>query len=309
VERLRLARKWRFDATALKRLIEYIRMHDIRILHAHGTSWVIAAVTSLFPPCPAVIWHDHFGEYAIHERPAWLYRLLTHRFRAVVAVNQPLAEWARGRLRVPAERVWYIPNFVCEPPPTGSLPDLPGTAGARIVCVANFRPQKDHPTLLRAMAVVTKHLPTAHLLLVGFPSEPRYLEHVRCLITRLGLEGHVSVLGPRQDVTSILAACDIGVLSSVSEGLPLALIEYGMAGLPAVATRIGQCAEVLEEGRSGILVGPQAPDALAEALLRLLSSPDLRTSCGERFRCRARQMYGQAPVLEQICRVYDTVLA
>src|ERR1019366_2381799 len=170
------------------------------------------------------------------------------------------------RLHVPTERVWYIPNFVV-PAPDSQPPILPGARGARIVCVANLRPQKDHCTLLRAMALVVRRHPVAHLLLAGATKDPVCLDLVKTEISRLALDANVSLLGERHDVAAILQVCDIGVLSSASEGLPLALIEYGMAGLPAVATEVGQCPEVLDQGRAGMLVAPGAPKLLAEALL------------------------------------------
>ena len=85
-------------------------------------------------------------------------------------------------------------------------------------------------------------------------------------ISNLGLERNVSILGERHDVSGIPKACDIGVLSSTYEGLPMSLLEYGAAGLAAVATSVGQCVDVLDKGRAGILVPPQAVDSLSAAI-------------------------------------------
>ena len=304
-----LARRHRFDIGAIRRLVHFIQAQRIQILHAHETSLFIAAVASLFPPWPAVVWHDHFGLYVTVERPVWLYRLATRRADQIIAVNQPLVEWARQKLGVPSERVCYIPNFVEVPQDVGQPQPLPGIAGKRIVCVANFRAQKDHFNLLRAMNLVVKQLPAAHLLLVGGVGERAYFESIKLEITRLGLEKKVSVLGERQDVYAILKGCDVGVLSSASEGLPLALLEYGMAGLPAVATRIGECAEVLDEGRVGILVPPGSHDQLAEALLQLLQSPERRSALGRQFHRRVQELHSPGAVVKQVCSVYETILS
>ncbi|MBA3257810.1 MAG: glycosyltransferase family 4 protein [Pyrinomonadaceae bacterium] len=309
VGRLRLERERRFDVKALGRMTDYIQRNQIQILHAHGPSLFIAAMAAFFPPHPALIWHNHYGRYALEDRPAWLYRLATRRVSGVIAVNRPLVEWSQRQLRVPAERTWYVPNFVSEAERNGEpLSDLPGKAGGRIVCVANLNSEKDHLTLLRAMALVIRQAPVAHLLLVGAANEPAYLDLVRKEISRQDLGQHISLLGQQQDVSAILRACDIGVLSSASEGLPMALLEYGMAGLPTVATRVGQCAEVLDDGRAGILIPPAAPDKLAEALVSLLRSPERRTILGNRFYRRVREVYSPGPVIQQISRVYDTVI-
>ena len=77
-------------------------------------------------------------------------------------------------------------------------------------------------------------------------------------------------MGPRNDVPAILRACRIGVLSSASEGLPLALLEYGKHGLAAVSTAVGQCPEVLDNGYAGVLVPASSPDQFSDAIVGLL---------------------------------------
>jgi glycosyltransferase involved in cell wall biosynthesis len=154
-----------------------------------------------------------------------------------------------------------------------------------------------------------RRAPAAHLVLAGAASGAKHLDLIRNEASRLGLQNSVSVLGPRDDVEAILRMSDIGVLSSRSEGLPLALIEYGMAGLPAVATRIGQCPEVLDEGRAGSLVTPGEPAQLAEALLDLVESPKRRAEMAERLRNRVQELYSPGPIMERVCQVYDAVLA
>jgi len=307
VQHLSLGRRARFDVAALRRLATFAKAHDVRVLHAHGTALFVGLVVSMMPPFPAVIWHVHFGGHA-EERSPWLYRLAARWTRGIITVNEALAEWARARLRVRPERVWYIPNFSCLPISRGSDPKLPGTPGSRIVCVANLRPEKDHGTLVRAMAIVANAVPSAHLSVVGRLPDPGHADAIRQHVARLGIERHVSILGERQDVADILRESDIGVLSSVAEGFPLALVEYGQAGLVAVATRVGQCAEVLDEGRAGVLVERSNPEALARALIRLLHAQSERRRLGDRLRRRVQEVYGPAPIINRICSVYDTVL-
>jgi glycosyltransferase involved in cell wall biosynthesis len=159
------------------------------------------------------------------------------------------------------------------------------------------------------MARVIRQVPTANLLLVGAAIEPEYSAVVQREIVQQGLERNIALLGVRQDVYSILKACDIGVLSSASEGLPLALIEYGMAGLAAVATNVGQCGEVLDEGRAGILVPPASPEQLAEALLSLLKFPERRLALGKQLYRRVQEHYSPKCIIEQVCQVYERVLS
>lgn len=308
VGRLRLARVRRFDAGALARLVRYVRRHDIQLLHAHSTAVFTAAAASVFAPWPAVVWHDHFGRDIGQRRP-WPYRPLASRIAGVIAVSSLLADWASAALGVPAERIRYIPNFVVPPSGGTAVPTLPGVPGFRIVCVANWREQKDHATLLEAFALVMRRAPAAHLLLVGTESQDAYGERIRQDISRLGLQAHVTRLGYRPDVAALLTGADIGVLSSRSEGLPLALLDYGRAGLAVVATSVGQCAEVLDHGRAGALVKPGSPDDLASAIVGLLEHAEGRASAARAFQARVASVYSPERAVHQVCQLYQVVLA
>jgi glycosyltransferase involved in cell wall biosynthesis len=310
VGRLRLQRRRTLEWRAVRQLADYIEQRHIRLLHAHGSALFMArAGAALARGRTTVLWHDHYGRYLEVERPAWLYRLMTHHIGGIITVNEPLAEWARRRLRVPAERIWYVPNFVCQAEEADAAPMLPGKSGARIVCVANLRPQKDHLTLIRALELVKRVHPQAHLILVGSSFDRVQLACVLEEIAQQGLTGDVTYLGERRDVSAILRACDIGVLSSASEGMPLALIEYGMARLPVVATAVGQCAEILDQGRAGCLVPAAAPKALAQALLHLLQHPAQAAALGARFYNHVQAHYSAEVVTQRIGRIYESVLA
>lgn len=302
-----LNRRGRFDVAALYRMAAYCAREEIQLLHAHGSSIFLARISALLSNSPAAVWHDHYGRCELGGRPPWLYRIAT-RGAGVIAVNRPLLEWSRTKLAVPEDRSWYVPNWVEPVPAAPVAPDLPGSSGRRVVCVANFRAQKDHITLLRALARVKEVVPDVHLLLAGDATEPRYAQYVRTQIGLLQLAGNVTCLGPREDVVSILEASDVGVLSSVSEGLPLALLEYGMAGLPVVATDVGQCSEVLDQGRVGALVPRSAPHQMAEALIRLLQSPELRAHQGAAFKQHVSSRYSPDAAVRQICEIYRMML-
>ena len=316
VGQLALGRRSRFDISAIRRLADYIRTQEISILHAHGSSLFVAALAASFSPQPIVIWHAHFGRVALENQRAWAHRFVARKIAGAIAVNRQLAEWCRDRLAIRTDQVWYIPNMVCAP--LTASPDalnLPGSKGSRIVCVANLRAEKDHITLVRAMGLVVRHHPDAHLFLVGAHSDSTYsatsayFDAVKREVSRHSLERHVLFLGQREDISTVLGSCDIGVLSSKTEGLPVSLLEYGMAALPVVATQVGECAEVLDLGRAGVLVPPQSPAALAEGLMSLLRSRERREVLGERFSQRVKEFYSAASIMAQVCQVYDTVLA
>jgi len=306
-----LDRKFRFDLAALVRFRRFIWRENIQLLHCHGSSVFFGRIASMFQRSHKVrvIWHDHYGRCEFNDRPVTPHRLAMWGAAGVIAVNHSLAEWARRELRIPSDRVWYVRNFVTLSEHNADTTKvLPGRRGFRIVCVANMRPQKDHFTLIRAMATVCKHHPEAYLLLAGAPVDVNYMESLRREVDSLKLNSKVSFLGQVQGVASVLKNCDIGVLSSASEGLPLSLIEYGWAGLPTIATTVGQCAEVLDNGRAGILLPPSSPEKLADALRALLDSPSLRREYSHRFHEFVRDTFDPAVIVNQICGIYDTVL-
>jgi glycosyltransferase involved in cell wall biosynthesis len=308
IGRLRLHRAGRFDPGAVRRLVSYVATNDIRLIHAHGTSLFLAVVTAAFRPHPAVVWHDHFGRFEHEKRSVRVYRPAVRRTAAVIAVTEALAEWSRRRLGARPDRVFYVPNLILPPETDSTAEGLPGRKGSRVVCVANFRRQKDHLGLVLAFASILRQRPEAHLLLVGAPVEPETESGVRRLLSREGLDRSVSLLGSRNDVPGILRACDVGVLGSLSEGFPLSLVEYGWARLPVVATRVGQCEEILDGGEAGVLVPPAAPEALAKAILDLLGSAERRNELGQRLRARVESEYGPERSLQRICDVYQSVL-
>jgi glycosyltransferase involved in cell wall biosynthesis len=308
VTHLDLERKGRIDLASLRRLVGFIRQQQVDIIHAHGTSLFFSALAAFFAPRVKLIWHVHFGRFAAEERPARIYRLAAKRIVGVIAVNQPLAQWARAGLRFPADRVWYVPNFVVEPASASPSVPLPGTPGKRIVCVANLRPEKDHLMLVEAMKEVTEADPSATLLLVGNDANQAHATKVKERIHQHALQNNIVLLGSRSDVGAILRECDIGVLSSASEGMPLAPLEYGMAGLPTVATRVGQVPEVLDEERAGVLVAPGQPGEMATALLKLLRSAELRARLGGELKRRVREKYSEAAAMREVLRIYETVL-
>jgi glycosyltransferase involved in cell wall biosynthesis len=303
-----LRRKGRFDVFAIIRLAEFIRHEHIGIIHAHTTSLFLGAILTLVNPRLKLVWHDHAEQKSAGEWRVLVYRPFVRQAQAVFTVTRGLARWAVLSLGLPKDRVLYLPNFVEAQQPICISLVLPGVIGKRLVCVANIRSQKDHLTLLQAFNQVIKDEPQAHLLLVGAESDSYLAEQVRQESWRLGLESNLTFLGPREDVPLILANCDIGVISSVSAGFPVVLLEYGRAGLAVVATQVGECAEILEEGEAGLLVPPSNPDSLAAALLRLLKSPALRTQLGEQLDQRVKQNYGVKTIVSQVCQVYEQII-
>ena len=130
--------------------------------------------------------------------------------------------------------------------------------------MGRFEEAKDYPTMLDAFAQVVAAAPHARLDIVG---EGRGLEAARARVAALNLGNAVTFLGARRDVPALLRGTDAYLMSSAWEGLPMVLLEAGAARLPVVATDVGSVAGAVQDGRSGVLVPPGDPAALARAAL------------------------------------------
>ena len=120
-----------------------------------------------------------------------------------------------------------------------------------------------------------------------------------------GLEGIVFFLGIRTDVSGLLSCCDVGVLASLAEGLPNAVLEYMASGLPTVATSVGGVPEIIENEVSGLLVPPGNPAALAHAILRLVNDEELRGRLAKAGRERMLAKFDFGRVVEEVTQLYE----
>lgn len=170
-----------------------------------------------------------------------------------------------------------------------------------IAQVAHLDPLKDHATGLRSLAHLAKDRGDVRLVLIGDGPEAG---RIRQLVESLGLEPFVRMLGRRSDVPRLLRAVNLSLLTSVSEGIPLALIESMAAGLPLVATRVGGVPEVVQDGETGLLVPAGDDLALARAISRLAGSQSLRATMGDQGRRTARADFSEDRMVEAYRQAY-----
>jgi len=201
------------------------------------------------------------------------------------------------------ERTVVIRNGVDVP--ERDRPPAPPDRAPTAACVASLSSKKGHAVLLDAFSIARKSLPQARLLLAGDGS---LRDRLAWRARENGLEQAVEFLGHRDNVRGVFEAADVVVLTSVEEGLPNALLEAMAHGLPVVATDVGGNREVVEHEATGLLVPPADRDAVAQALVRLLSDRNLAARMGEAGRERVRQQFGLRTMLDAYMRLYDDVL-
>jgi len=170
-----------------------------------------------------------------------------------------------------------------------------------VVQVARLKRLKDLPTALRTASLMASDNPPAKLVVVGEGEDPPQLER---LTQDLRLSDKVLFLGPRPDVTRLLQAADAFMLSSISEGIPLTLIEAMTTGLPCVATRVGGVPEVINDGVTGLLESAGDHVGLAAQLRRLASNPELRQQLGMAGRRHVLQVHEATLMHERYSGLY-----
>ena len=304
VSYLFLGKQRKFDWPAIIKLRRYILKEKIDIIHAHSTSFFMATLMKWLIPGVKIVWHDHYGNSSyLEERKYAVLKLCSRSFALILSVNRVLETWAEKNLY--CKNVAYLPNFAIQDTVISHVTKLKGASGKRILCLANLREQKDHHNLLQAFKLVSNHHPDWTLHCVGQDFKGVYSESVYQLITELGLGHQVFFYGSCPDSSAIIQQADIGVLSSSSEGLPLALLEYGLGQLPIVATNVGDCRSVLPDGCYELLVPPNHPEKLAEQMMLLISDEQLRISTGKLIQQQVLDHFSTSAVRDKLMCFYS----
>jgi len=186
---------------------------------------------------------------------------------------------------------------------------IPGTSAndKLIIMTANMHTgAKGHGDLIEAARTVRETCPEARFLLAGDGEMRAFFEEQ---VRTAGLARMFIFLGHRTDIPQLLSCCDIGVLTSRSEGLPNAVLEYLAAGLPVVATAVGGVPEIIENGVHGLLIPPDNPGALSTAILRLMKDEQLRERLGKAGRERVETRFNFSRLLASVKRIYEKRLS
>ncbi len=205
--------------------------------------------------------------------------------------------------RIAAEdRIVTVHNGMPDiPPPLRARPDR---TPVRLMMVARFGPQKDHPTLLRALAGLQHH--SWELDLIG---DGPLMGQMESLAASLGISGRVRFLGQRMDVDQILASAQVSLLVTNWEGFPLSILEAMRAGLPVVASSVAGIGEAIDDGDTGYLVPRGDVELLRDRVERLLTDPMLRLRLGRGGRTRYEQHFTLDHFVARTLAVYQDVLA
>ena len=295
------------------RLRELVTERGYDIVHSHMPLPAVAARVVLARPRPHLL-HTEHNTWSRYRMASGLANALTYaRNDRVIAVSHAVRESINPRL------VWgHLPEIDVVHHGIDLPTRQPGSK-ARVLSrdelglpldapvvgtVGNLTAKKDHRTLVQSFDLVRRRLPNARLVIVGSGPLERDL---RGQVSALGLDGQVVLTGSRDDVPDLLPAFDVFAMSSLFEGLSIALIEGMAAGLPAVVTTVGGMPEVVKDGVTGRLVAPRDPRAMSRALLALLEDAGMHDRMSAAARLRALE-FDLGTAVRRIEKIYDEIV-
>ncbi len=284
----------------LRETVLVIRSLRIELVHSHGYRCDILgfmAARQVGIPIISTVhgWTPVSRSLRCYE---YLDRLFLRRFDRIICVSRPLYEGLYDV--VPQERLFFVPNAVARHDGDAPVPEAGDRDGRTILYVGRLSPEKGLDLLLRACALLTERRDIRLLLLGDGPCREEYERLVR----ELGVAEQVLFLGHQSDVDSFYRRADMLILPSRTEGLPMTLLEAMSRGVPIIATRVGGMPDLIRDGETGILVSPEDPVALKDAILRLLADPSEARALGARGRSMVRQEYAVGPWARRIESLY-----
>lgn len=301
------------DLACARRLARFLEDERVGVVHAHQYTPFLQAMLARLPFGGRPILFTEHGRHH-PDVPSWkrsfVNRRLLGRRDRIVGVGDAVRRALVANEGLPESRVGVVHNGINLAPflrsREGDRMDVRDELGIGpndfvAMQVARLDPVKDHTTAIRAIVELRRRIPRARLVIVGDGPER---EAIESLVHEMGAS-FVHRLGMRRDVPRLLAAADACLLTSVTEGIPLCLVEAMAAGLPVVATDVGGVSEVVEHETSGLLAAAGDVDAIASQLVRLAADPKLRSILGENGRTDAISRFSESAMIDAYARMYE----
>jgi glycosyltransferase involved in cell wall biosynthesis len=240
-------------------------------------------------------------------------RLTAYLADAIICVSRTVLEFSKVRIGLPASKLIQINNgidfdaidFSLDQVQARTQYGLPST-GFLIGAIGRPRPVKGYDVLLNAFANLVTLEPDLLLLFVGDGPDRKKLEFKA---QQLNLPPRVRFMGDQSEIHKLLPALNILVSSSFHEGMSNVILEAMAAGLPVVATAVGGTPEVVVDGETGLLVPPGDPEALSQAILKLIQNPKMRKKMGLAGRERVKKHFTIQETVHQTEKLYLKLLA
>ena len=309
-----ISERRRWDTKVFPQLRQMIAQCQPDILESRNVkSHFLVRILGLHRKCRWVAWnHGYTATNWLDRAYSQLDRWSLRGAYRVVTVCGSFADKLESR-GIDRDRITVLHNSV-KPfvaPPLEQVRRVQHSLGlqdeAVILAVGRLSYEKGIADLLRAAAVLsnTKGVPNFRLVLVGDGPEREALAR---LASRLGIEGKLTMAGFQRDTKPYYSIATLMAVSSHTEGSPNVVLEAMAAGLPIAATAVGGIPEILEEGLTGLMVPPRNPDAMASAILRILTDPEMRLRLGAAARLRAESNFTPEVYKRSLVEFYQKTL-
>ncbi|HCP94724.1 MAG TPA: hypothetical protein DIU05_11930 [Bacteroidetes bacterium] len=270
-------KKSRWDLFTFLKIYRFVRKIKPNYIHSHSTTLFWACLLKILIPTTKLIWHDHYGNRKVSGDKI-IHKVLSIFLNATITVNDELTHWHHNYLLMEPSNIKYLPNF-----PVLKNISFQNRDIKTIVINANLLPVKNHMMLLKALVIVHRKKIEFKLIIIGKEIDEHYTNTLKVFIQENGLGNNVMLMGQVTDIEKFLGLASIGVITSNSEGLPMSLLEYGLAKLAVISTNVGQCASVLKDGEFGWIVEPNDVESLAKVIELLLMNPSLVEDKSSKF--------------------------
>ena len=288
------------------RFARMTRRWDTSIVHAHLPS--MGAVARLTQRVPVVYTeHNLANSYRMPVR--MINRATYSRNAAAIAVSDAVAESISG---YPSPTKHVIPNGV-------NIEGTVDASGVRrelgleesehlVVHVGNIRPLKGHATLVAAAASLAKIRNDIQIVSIGGEKTEGDLASIRGMAADLGVSGRIRFLGRREDALALIAAGELYVNPADVEGLPVSILEALALARPVVATAVGGVPSIIRDGKTGLLVPPGDPGAMAKAIDWMIDNPQEAAEYGNAGRALVEKYHGIEHMVRETEAIYEGVL-
>lgn len=310
-----IAERGRWDRGVLPQLVKAIREHSPDILETRNVkAHFLVRKLGMQRAYPWVAWNHGYTAMTWLDRTYnQLDRWSLRGVYRMVTVCRPFADKLVD-LGVPREKITILHNAV-KPfiaPPAEAVAQLRrrfaiGEDEAVVLSIGRLSSEKGHADLIRAGALLTKmpDVPPFRIVIVGDGPER---ESLRSLVSQCGMEQRVTLAGFQHDTKPYYAMATVVAVPSHSEGSPNVVLEAMAAGLPIAANRVGGVPEILQEGVTGLMVQARNPEAMAQAMLRILLDEELRKRLGSAARERALADYTPEAYRRRLVEFYQATL-
>ena len=293
-----ISKKSNIDLKCLWNFRNYCFKNEVTHIHAHSSSFFWATLIKLFIPKIKIIWHDHYGNSEfLNKRPKAILKFASYFFLLIIVVNEKLFSWCKNELF--CKEVIYLNNFPDINEKENAITHLKGNEGKRILYLANLRPQKNHELLIEIAELLKKTKPDWSFHLVGVDFNDAYSSKIKKEIIRLNLDKNIYVYGAQNDISNIIKQSAFGILTSLSEGLPVSLLEFGLMGKTVIATNVGDIGRVIINKKTGVLINDFNKDAICSAIEKMIADNVYRESLENNIKNHIIQHFSSEAVIAQ----------